>query len=42
MASFYEWEPIPSYVVQLFVPDYTWSIIIALPMAFAVTFAVVW
>ncbi|MEN0088576.1 MAG: urea ABC transporter permease subunit UrtB [Pseudomonadota bacterium] len=27
------------YVVQLFVPDYTVSIIIALPLAFAVTFA---
>ena len=27
------------YVVQLFVPDYTLSIIIALPLAFAVTFA---
>jgi urea transport system permease protein len=27
------------YVVQLFVPDYTLSIIVALPLAFAVTFA---
>ncbi|MGA0543170.1 urea ABC transporter permease subunit UrtB [Neotabrizicola sp. VNH66] len=27
------------YVVQLFVPDYTLSIVIALPLAFAVTFA---
>ncbi len=27
------------YVVQLFIPDYTASLIIALPMAFAVTFA---
>ena len=27
------------YVVQLFVPDYTLSIVLALPLAFAITFA---
>jgi urea transport system permease protein len=30
------------YVVQLFVPDYTLSILVALPLAFAVTFGGVW
>ena len=27
------------YVVQLFITDYTWSLVVALPLAFAVTFA---
>ncbi len=30
------------FVVQLFVPDYTLSILIALPLAFAVTFGAGW